>query len=63
MQGVTQTPLLISITSTRLTLPTKVSVSFKMILPRLTLFKQSAMLISVTSTTPTLIVLKSVSVG
>jgi hypothetical protein len=42
---------------------TKVSVTFKMTLWRPTLFKQSAVLVSVTSTTPTLVVLKPMSVG
>jgi hypothetical protein len=58
-----QSPVSISVTSMRLTLSTKVSISFKMTLSRPTLFKQNAMLISVPSTTPTLIVLKPLSVG
>jgi hypothetical protein len=50
--------VLVSVTSMRLTLSTKVLVSlvsFKITLSRLALFKQSAMLVSVTSTTLTLI--------
>jgi hypothetical protein len=58
-----QSPVLVSVTSTRPTLSMKVSVSFNMTLSRLTLLKQCAVSISVTSTTPTLIVLKPVSVG